>query len=198
MTGFDILEAIGKIDDRFLEEDSSEIKLLIRKRRLKYVTAFAACVSVIIAVGFNLNNTPDFLTPANYITQIQFDTMGYEGTNNLSLQNSWDINPYSAETLPETLPVFKNLCYSGGLYQNYFSEEKLQKRISEIAESLGENDFQFSTVKAEIDTDDPNFKENLIYNVIGESKQFHISVNGGSFSITPKTAEASQALNEYL
>ena len=198
MTGFDILEAMGKIDDRFLEEDSAEIKTIIRKRRLKYVTAFAACVCVIIAIGFNMNNTPNILIPANYITEIQFDTMGYEGTNNLSLQNSWDINPYSAETLPETLPVFKNLCYSGGLYQNYFSEEDLQNRIYEIAESLGKNDFQFSIVKAEIDTDNPNYKENLIYNVIGESEQFHISVNGGAYSISPKTAEASQILNEYL
>ena len=124
--------------------------------------------------------------------------MGYEGSDSLALQNSSDINPYTESNLPDTLPVFKNKCYSGGLYQNFFSEETLQKSITELAEKLGKNSLEFSTLKGVIDTAYPNYEEDLIYNVIAESDELCISANGHRFSITPKTKEASKKLSAYL
>ena len=38
------------------------------------------------------------------------------------------------------------------------------------------SEFQFNTTKAEIDTDDPNYEENLIYNAIAESEKYRITI----------------------
>lgn len=198
MTSTDLFTALNNIDEKFIEEAAPGKTQKVKRVHIKKALPVAACLCLIIATAFHMKLSNNRISPYYNFTEIQFDSMGYEGADSLSLWNSTDINPYSADTLPEMLPVFQNLCYSGGLYQNYFSENKLQQKVLHIAESLGENEFEFSTVKAEIDTDDPNYEENLIYNVIGESEQFLISVNGGRYSISPKTAEASDILKGYL
>ena len=198
MKSTDIFNAIGEIDDRLIEEAAPKE---FRKRKTIVLKALpvAACLCVILAATFGFyQSRHDRLTPYTDFPGIVFDGMGYDGTDNLALQSSSDINPYTEDTLPETLPVFQNKCYSGGLYQNYFSEEDLQSSIKKLSEKLGENEFEFSTVKAEIDTDDPNYEENLIYNVIAESEEYRISANGHRYSISPKTEEASRRLWVYL
>lgn len=199
MKSTDIFMCLGEIDEKLIEEAAP---VRFRKTKiifLKRVLPIAACLCVLVAgtIGF-YENYQNRLIPYTYFPDIVFDSMGYEGSDSLSLAHSKDINPYSAETMPETLPVFQNLCYSGGLYQNYFSEEQLKDKIKVLADSLGEKADNFSTVKAEIDTDDPNYEENLIYNVIAETEQYRISVNGGGFSISPKTEEASHSFREHL
>ncbi len=199
MKSTDIFMCLGEIDDKLIEEAAPKRFRATSKTVIKRALPIAACLCVLIAAasGF-LSYHYNRLTPYTYFPDIVFDAMGYEGTDSLALQNSVDINPYSEDVLPETLPVFQNKCYSGGLYQNYFSEKDLQKNLNEMAENFGENELQFSVVKAEIDTDDPNYEENLIYNVIAESNQYRISTNGHGFSISPKTKDASDRLMEYL
>jgi len=199
MKSSDIFMCLGEIDEKLIEEAAPEKFRATSKTVIKKVLPVAACLCVLIAgaLGF-YSNQYNRLTPYTNFPYIVFDAMGYEGTDSLALQNSVDINPFSADSIPETLPVFKNKCYSGGLYQNYFSEKELQKSLLKMAEIFGENELQFNTTKAEINTDDPNYKENLIYNVIAESGQFHISTNGHGFSIRPKTKNASYRLMTYL
>lgn len=196
MKSTDIFNAIGEIDERLIEEAApgGERKILYKK-----ILQIAACLCIITVTALVLISSHyNRLTPSTDLPNIVFDSMGYEGTNSLALESSTDINPYDKSTLPDTLPVFINNCYSGGPYQNYFSEEILQKSINELAEKLSYSGLEFSTVKAEIDTDDPNYEENLIYNVMAESEDFQISANGHSFSISPKTKEASDKLSVYL
>ena len=199
MKSSDIFMCLGEIDEKLIEEAAPERFRATSKTVIKKVLPVAACLCLLIAgaLGF-YSNQYNRLTPYAYFPDIVFDSMGYEGSDNLALQNSSDINPSAESNLPDTLPVFKNKCYSGGLYQNFFSEKDLQKSLKEMAEALGENELQFNTTKAEIDTDDPNYEENLIYNVIAESEQFRISTNGHGFSISPKTKNASDRLMTYL
>ena len=199
MKSSDIFMCLGEIDEKLIEEAAPKEFRSKKKLNLKTALPVAACLCVLIAgaLGF-YSNQYNRLTPYAYFPDIVFDSMGYEGTDSLTLQNSVDINPFSADSIPETLPVFKNKCYSGGLYQNYFSEKELQKSLLKMAEIFGENELQFNTTKAEIDTDDPNYEENLIYNVIAESDELCISANGHRFSITPKTKEASKKISAYL
>lgn len=194
----DIFKAITDIDEKLIEEAAPKEFRSKKKLNLKTALPVAACLCIIIAASGFLSDYYNRLTPYTYFSEIVFDSMGYEGTDSLALQNSVNINPFSADSIPETLPVFQNKCYSGGLYQNYFSEKDLQKSLKEMAEAFGENGLQFNTTKAEIDTDDPNYEENLIYNVIAESDELCISANGHRFSITPKTKEASKKLSAYL
>lgn len=199
MKSTDLFIALSEIDEKLIEEAAPKRFRATSKTVIKMALPIAACLCLLIAgaLGFYSNHY-NRLTPYTYFPEIVFDSMGYEGTDSLALQNSVDINPFSADSMPETLPVFQNKCYSGGLYQNYFSEEDLQKSLISIAEVLGETELQFSTVKAEIDTDDPNYEEDLIYNVIAESDELCISANGHRFSISPKTKEASDKLLAYL
>ena len=196
MKNSDIFKAMTDIDEKLIEESAPYKKSTITFKKL---IPIAACICIVIAIsaGF-LSERFNRLTPHTQLPDIVFDSMGYEGINSLDLQNSIDINPYTKEAMPDTLPVFKNLCYSGGLYQNFFSEENLQKSITELAEKLGKNSLEFSTLKGVIDTDDPNYEEDLIYNVIAESDELCISANGYRFSISPKTKEASDKLLAYL
>ncbi len=198
MKSHDIFSALGEIDEKLIEESAPEE--FRPKKKLNLITALpvAACLCIIIAASGFLSDYYNRLTPYTYFSEIVFDSMGYEGTDSLALQNSSDINPYTESNLPDTLPVFKNNCYSGSLYQNFFSEEDLQKSINKLSENLGETEFLFSTVKAEIDTDNPDYEENLIYNVVAESEEYRISTNGHGFSISPKSKEASDKLSAYL
>lgn len=198
MKNSDIFKAMTDIDEKLIEEAAPKEFRSKKKLNLKTALPVAACLCIIIAASGFLSDYYNRLTPYTYFSEIVFDSMGYDGTDSLALQNSSDINPYTESELPDTLPVFKNNCYSGGLYQNFFSEEDLQKNINKLAENLGENEFRFSTVKAEIDTDDPNYEENLIYNVVAESEEYLISTNGHRFSINPKSKEASDKLSAYL
>lgn len=198
MKSTDIFKAMGEIDEKLIEEALPK-EFRKRKNILLKALPIAACLCIILAGTFGFyQSRHKRLIPYTYFPDIIFDAMGYESTNSIALQNSFDINPYREEDLPETLPVFKNNCYSGGLYQNFFSQEDLQKSINKLAEKLEEKEFEFSTDKVQIDTDVPNYEENLIYNVIAESAQYRISANGHSFSINPKTKEASDKLSAYL
>ena len=198
MKNSDIFKAMTDIDEKLIEEAAPKEFRSKKKLNLKTALPVAACLCIIIAASGFLSDYYNRLTPYTYFSEIVFDSMGYEGSDSLALQNSSDINPYTGSNLPDTLPVFKNKCYSGGLYQNFFSEETLQKSITELAEKLGKNSLEFSTLKGVIDTAYPNYEEDLIYNVIAESDELCISANGHRFSITPKTKEASKKLSAYL
>ncbi|MBQ4266793.1 MAG: hypothetical protein IJB93_01255 [Clostridia bacterium] len=199
MKSTDLFIALSEIDEKLIEEAAPKRFRATSKTVIKMALPIAACLCLLIAgaLGFYSNHY-NRLTPYTYFPEIVFDSMGYEGTDSLALQNSVDINPFSADSMPETLPVFQNKCYSGGLYQNYFSEKELQKNLLKMAENFGESEFQFNTTKAEIDTDDPNYEEKLIYSVAAESEKYCITTNGHCFSIMPKTADASEKLMEYL
>ena len=139
MKSTDIFKAMGEIDEKLIEEASPK-EFRKRKNILLKALPIAACLCIILAGTFGFYQSHyNRLTPYTYFPTIVFDAMGYESTDSIALQNSFDINPYREEDLPETLPVFKNSCYSGGLYQSFFSEEDLHYIIEEIpADRIGQ------------------------------------------------------------
>ncbi len=138
MKGEDLFIALGKIDDRFIEESANEKVSLFKKDSFKRLTAIAACICLLVA-GYFTNtlfqvNEPPVLE--NY--SLHFGSMGYEGTDELSVKNSDDINPWNEDVDLKTLPVYKNLCYNGGeLSQKYYSASQLKEMAEKLAEMLG-------------------------------------------------------------
>ena len=66
------------------------------------------------------------------------DGMGFEGLMFYDISESGDANPWTEETVLETLPVFENLSYRWGPgYAIYLDEEKLLAKAEEVAEALG-------------------------------------------------------------
>lgn len=139
MKSEDLFSALGKIDDSFIENAVPKKQPIYKKSIFKWTAAVAACLCVLVAG----HSAASLLTARDSkLTQIScsiyFDGMGYEGTDELSLSNSQDINPWNENTQLETLPVYKNLCYNGGeLGQTYFNVLELKKQAEELADKLG-------------------------------------------------------------
>ncbi len=139
MKGEDLFNALGKIDDRFIEAAALKKVAFYRKSIFKGAVAAAACLCL-IAGGYSVASVimaRDGDLPKIGYT-IVFDGMGYEGTDELSMKNSQDINPWNENVVLETLPVYKNLCYNEGkLSQKYFNVLDLKKQAEELADKLG-------------------------------------------------------------
>ena len=138
MKGEDLFDALGKIDDRLIEsaEDHN-----YKKVAFKWVVGIAACICLLITGSYvkdavirdNLK-----LTPLN-IDSVIFAPMGmgYEGTDDLSIENTEDINPWTKDARIEKLPVYKNLRYNDGrLPQGYYSADELKKQAEDFAKEL--------------------------------------------------------------
>ncbi len=140
MKGEDLFIALGKIDDRFIEEAAPEKVSLFKKDSFKRLTAIAACICLLVAGYFasTLFQVSDPPVIENY--SLHFGSMGYEGTDELSMKSSDDINPWNEDVVLKTLPVYKNLCYNGGeLSQKYYSASELRAMAEKLAEKLGIN-----------------------------------------------------------
>ena len=139
MKGEDLFSALGKIDERYIDAAAPKRVAFYQKSIFKWAVAAAACLCL-TAGGYGvasvLTARDGDLPKIGYT--IIFDGMGYEGTDELSIAKSQDINPWNEDVILETLPVYKNLCYNEGkLTQTYFGVLDLKKKAEEIADKLG-------------------------------------------------------------
>ncbi len=139
MKGEDLFNVLGKIDEKYIEAAAPEKVAFYRKSFFKGAVAAAACLCLIVggySVASVLTAREGNLPKIGYT--IVIDGMGYEGTDELSMKNSQDINPWNEDVDLETLPVYKNLCYNEGkLTQTYFNVYDLKKQAEELADKLG-------------------------------------------------------------
>ncbi len=139
MKGEDLFDALGKIDEKYIEAAAPEKVAFYRKSIFKGAVAAAACLCLIVggySVASVLTERVGNLPKIGYT--IVFEGMGYEGTDELSMKNSQDINPWNEKVVLETLPVYKNLCYNEGkLTQTYFGILDLKKKAEGLADKLG-------------------------------------------------------------
>lgn len=139
MKGEDLFNALGKIDEKYIEAAAPKKVSFYKKNAFKWAVAAAACVCLVVggySVTAALRARDGDLPKIGYT--IVFEGMGYEGTDELSLANSQDINPWNEAVVLETLPVYKNLCYNEGkLSQKYFNILELKKQAENIADTLG-------------------------------------------------------------
>ena len=123
MKAEDLFCALGEIDDRLVDSAKSGKRLNYKKTAFKWVVGIAACMCLIMTASYAreviIRNT--LKLPTLDINSIIFEPMGlgYEGTDDLSLENSDDINPWTKDANIKELPVYKNLRYN---------DEKLSQR----------------------------------------------------------------------
>ncbi len=139
MKGEDLFNALGKIDDRFVEAAAPKKLAFYQKNAFKWAVTAAACVCLLVtgySVTSALTARDGDLPKIGYT--IAIEGMGYDGTDELSLSNSQDINPWNEDIKLDKLPVYKNLCYNDGkLSQTYFNVLDLKKQAENLADKLG-------------------------------------------------------------
>ncbi len=150
MKGEDLFIALGKIDGRYIEETAPKKASLLKKDSFKCLMAIAACVCLVLS-GYFANTLFQVSEPPvieNY--SLHFGSMGYEGTDELSVKNSDDINPWTETAELKTLPVYKNLCYNGGkLTQKFYSASELKAMAENLAEKLGVKAYETQITESE-------------------------------------------------
>lgn len=139
MKGEDLFNALGKIDEKYVEAAAPKKVAFYRKSIFKGAVAAAACLCL-IAGGYSVASVltaRDGNLPEISYTLVM-EGMGYEGTDELALSNSQDINPWNEDIKLDKLPVYKNLCYNEGkLSQTYFNILELKKQAEDLADKLG-------------------------------------------------------------
>lgn len=193
MKSDDLFKAIGEINDRLIDEAKPE------KNHNNYRTMFkwAVSIAVCICLAFTGNAIiKDFVQRDTKLMKLDLSSivfepvgMGYEGTDDLCLNNSDDINPWTKDADIENLPVYKNGRYNDGkLSQIYFSAEDLKKQTEDFARALKLDIIGGEAVSGE--------NENEIYNYILQTKQGQVSVNGAASSFNINRGY-EYLLNEY-
>lgn len=180
MKSENLFNAIGEIDYN-LVESAKPVKVYIHQKKVfKWAVCLAASICLIF-VGYSAKmSVRDKLNSLDF-RYIVFEPigMGYEGTDDLTLNNSDNINPWNKEAIIERLPVYINLRYNDGkLSQMYYSADDLKKQTENFAKALNLDIISGETVAGE--------EENEIYNYILQTKQGQVSTNGTGFSFNIK------------
>ena len=183
MKGEDLFVILGKIDERLIEEAMQDKMYSRQKKTISWSVGIAACICLILIGSFVWNvYTDNHSDPAKLdVSSIIFEPMGmgYEGTDDLSLKNSDDINPWTKHAKLEVLPVYKNLRYNKGkLSQSYYSTADLKNHAESFAEFL-----KLDIISGEAVTGE---EENEIYNYILHTEQGQVSTNGAGISFNIK------------
>ena len=183
MKAEDLFCALGEIDDRLVDFAKSGKRHNYKKTAFKWVVGIAACMCLIMTASYAreiiIRNT--LKSPPLDINSTIFEPMGlgYEGTDDLSLENSDDINPWTKDASIKELPVYKNLRYNDEkLSQRYYSAEDLEKQTEDFAKYLGLDIIGGEVVEGE--------EKGEVYNYILQTKQGQVSTNGTGFSFTVK------------
>lgn len=182
MKAEDLFCALGEIDDRLVDSAKPGKVHTYQRNAFKWAVSVAACVCLLIT-GYSVSkviSTRDKLMSLS-ISSIVFEPtgLGYEGIDDLSLENSDDINPWTKDADIKELPVYKNLRYNDGkLSQRYYSAENLKKQTEDFAKYLGLDIIDGEVVEGE--------EEGEVYNYILQTKQGQISTNGAGISFNIK------------
>lgn len=181
MKSEDLFNALGKIDDKLIDSAKPGKRYIYKSSAFKWAVGIAACICVLVSGSYITDTVMrDKLKLASIdISSVVFEItgMGYDGTDDLSIENSDDINPWTKNARIEKLPVYKNLRYnSGKLPQRYYSAEELKKQAEEFADYMGLDILGGETVDGE--------DEGEIYCYIMQTKQGQVTNNGTGFSFT--------------
>ena len=99
MKGEDLFKAIGEIDERLIDEAKTERN----HNNYRTITKLAVSIAVCICLAFAGNAmVKDFVERDPKLMKLDlssiiFEPMGYEGTDDLCLNNSDDINPWTKD-----------------------------------------------------------------------------------------------------
>ena len=179
MNGKDIFKAIGEINDNFIVSATESRAKKYNNKILKFAISIVACICLIVTgnviVKMYTESNPKLSKLDSSAIAFEPIGLGLEGTDDLNLNNSDNINPWTKDVVIETLPVFKNLRYNNGkLSQKYYSADDLKKQTEIFAEALDLDIISDDTLIGEDDGE--------VYNYILQTKQGQVSTNGAGFS----------------
>lgn len=189
MKSIDILDALGKIDDSFVESAAVPKTTFYKRRWFKALGAMAACICILITgfYGFyihDLNTARDL--PMLNAYGIDLGAMGFEGVSVYDISETDGVNPWSKGSDIDTLPVYKNLAYDKRYScQTYYNEQQLLEKVQKLAKALGEEIISTQTER------DPEIAE-LIYSVIGYTESYTLVANGYGLTVYFNGAEFTE------
>lgn len=181
MKSEDLFYAIGEINDNLIVSAADVSAKNDNKKILRFAISIVACICLIVTGNAIVKRYTERNLKLSKLdsSAIAFEPigLGLEGTDDLNLNNSDNINPWTKDANIETLPVFKNKRYNEGkLSQNYYSADDLKKQTENFAEALDLDIISGETVSGEDD--------NEVYNYILQTKQGQVSTNGAGFSFS--------------
>lgn len=179
MKSEDLFYAIGEINDNLIVSAAENREKKDHKKILKFAISIVACICLIVTGNAIVKRYTERNLKLSKLDSntIAFEPigLGLEGTDDLNLNNSDNINPWTKDAIIETLPVFKNKRYNEGkLSQKYYSADDLKKQTENFAEALDLDIISGETVIGEDDGE--------VYNYILQTKQGQVSTNGAGFS----------------
>ena len=133
-----LLFAITDIDDRFIEAAENPQKKHSKKRTAAWLS-LAAC-TVLIVAGIFIYAQPGKELPMLSISDFNSGGMGMEAYMAYSIDELINSAPITAESTPETLPVYLNTLYNsmstGGYEHESADTEENKKLLLDAAEKL--------------------------------------------------------------
>ena len=192
MKGEDLFIALGKINDKYIESSEPKKIPLYKRNTFRWVTVTAACICLFVSGYLVSTHMKAEKLPIlnNYSIIFEPMGMGYEGTDELSLKNSDDINPWNENVTLKTLPVYKNLRYNDGkLWQNYYSANELKNQTEAFAYLMGLDVLGGEAVLGE------NEKE--VYAYVLNTAQGTVSTSGTGISLNLKKGNEN-LLNKHM
>lgn len=219
-----ILDAIGKADDKYIEEAAPKEKKVKKFRWMKWGT-IAACLALAVYVGIRLIPTetsePNTSAGTKNLPMLtitpETDSMGCEACYAYDISELDDGNPWTMNTKLDTMPVYKNISYNTtGIAIPGIGKENMLKRAEQAADALN---MEITDVKYEmvddIITNDSSIDNNTIYSVNAATDTAIITVTGDgmvtvsfndgielpkeySFTYTNPSDEEANRVTDYL
>lgn len=133
-----LLFAFTDIDDYFIEAAEKPTQNHSQKRAAVWAS-LAACIAVIVVGFFVYNNQPDKELPMLSVADFDSSGMGMEAYWAYSIDELINKNPWTPDSTPETLPVYKNELYSSMSTGNFESTDRkeLEKLLLDATKKLG-------------------------------------------------------------
>lgn len=187
MTREELSQALGQIEDRYIEE-----VLNTKRKRHRWPLVAAACL-VLVCLGAvlaqgNQRDLPAEVTLPMLSAQFPQEGMGFEGVMVYDVAELAQTNPWTPETQLETLPVYRNLAYTDGAgAPACLTDREMLALAKETARKMD------TTITRK--TWEPALEGELSYSLTAETDRGTIRVSGNGWVTveftTPWTQEAA-------
>lgn len=165
-----LLNVIGEIDDRYINEAAPSEKKQSKSVLIK-ITAVAAAFAIVLSSGVALFQ--HFKLPVLTISEFQYDAMGFEGYFAHNIDELKNNNPWNQNDEPKALPVYNNTLYryiDDGIIREP-DTDKMKDLLVETAASVGMDTNNFS-VAENVPDGYPD-----VYSYYVENENYKIDVN---------------------
>ncbi|MBQ3604449.1 MAG: hypothetical protein IJA02_11465 [Clostridia bacterium] len=176
-----LLFAFTDIDDYFIEAAKKSPQNRSKKRAAVWAS-LAACIAVIVVGFFVYNNQPDKELPMLSVADFDSSGMGMEAYWAYSIDELINKNPWTPDSTPQTLPVYKNELYSSMSTGNFESTDRkeLEKLLLDAAKKLGMDTGKLSPLY--------DSRTNTLY---VEDENYHAEITPGlNINVTAKNKSA--------